>query len=108
MDLAIGAERVLVMTQHCTADGRPKLVHRTSLPLTAAGVVTLIFTELGIFRPAGDHFVATALVEGMSADDVRDRTGARLELAEGWVQLPTPLDTTLDTTLDTRPDTEVR
>ncbi|MGD9996838.1 MAG: 3-oxoacid CoA-transferase subunit B [Ilumatobacteraceae bacterium] len=91
MDLAIGAERVLVMTQHCTADGRAKLVHRTSLPLTAAGVVTLVFTELGIFRPAGDHFVATALVEGTSVDEVGARTGAPLDLADDCATLPSPI-----------------
>jgi 3-oxoadipate CoA-transferase beta subunit len=90
MDLAIAAKRVLVMTQHSTADERPKLVARTGLPLTAAGVVTLVFTELGVFQPAGDRFVATALVDGVAVDEVRARTGAPLEVSDDCASLPTP------------------
>ncbi|HRE00805.1 MAG TPA: CoA-transferase, partial [Ilumatobacteraceae bacterium] len=46
MDLAVGARNVYVMTQHNVKDGSPKLVRRTTLPLTAASVVTRIYTDL--------------------------------------------------------------
>ena len=90
MDLAIGAKQVIVMMQHCNKDGRPKLVDRVGLPLTATGVVTRIFTDLGVFEPAGGHFLAVALVGGLDPADVAAMTGAELRIADGCATLPTP------------------
>jgi 3-oxoadipate CoA-transferase beta subunit len=90
MDLAVGAKRVFVMTQHVSNRGAPKLVSRTRLPLTAAGVVTRVFTDLGIFQPDGDQFLALALVAGTSIDEVAHRTGAPVVQSPGCAQLPTP------------------
>lgn len=83
MDLAVGARRVFVMTQHVKRDGTPKLVAATTLPLTAAGVVSTVFTDLGVFEPCGDHFSAVALVEGLSDEELAAATGAPIERAPG-------------------------
>jgi 3-oxoadipate CoA-transferase beta subunit len=78
MDLAHGARNVFVMMRHTTKEGRPKLVEQCSLPLTGRGVVTRVFTELGIFVPREGAFDVLALVEGVDIDDVRSRTEANL------------------------------
>jgi 3-oxoadipate CoA-transferase beta subunit len=88
MDLAIAARAVFVMTQHNSKDGKPKLVGRTTLPLTASGVVTRVFTDLGIFRPTGAGFSAIALVVDVDVAEVERRTGAPLEVPPECDVLP--------------------
>jgi 3-oxoacid CoA-transferase B subunit len=50
MELAQKARRLLVISQHRDKRGRPKLVERCSLPLTAPGCVDTLITEQAVFR----------------------------------------------------------
>jgi 3-oxoadipate CoA-transferase beta subunit len=90
MDLAVGARAVWVMSRHTNSRDRPKLVHRTRLPITAAGVVSRVYTDLGIFVPDGDGFTALALVAGIDPDVMAARTEARLTISTGCRTLPSP------------------
>lgn len=83
MDIAACAQRIFIMMEHTTRDGRPRLLERCKLPITAAGVVKLIVTDLGLFVPAGDHFVARELAPGYSLEEVQAYTGARVVAAPG-------------------------
>ena len=78
MDLAVGARRVLVMTKHQQADGSPKILRECTLPLTAAGVVDRIFTDLAVLDVGDDGLEVVEMVPGLSFDELQDRTGARL------------------------------
>jgi 3-oxoadipate CoA-transferase beta subunit len=78
MDLAVGAKRVWILMEHTTREGAPKLVSECSYPLTAPKAVGRVYTDLGVFRPAGDGFEVIELVEGVSFDDAQARTGAKL------------------------------
>src|SRR6201985_159312 len=49
MDLVAGVKRVVVLMEH-TAAGKPKLLTHCNLPLTGAGVVDLVITDLGVFE----------------------------------------------------------
>ncbi|HEX5141196.1 MAG TPA: CoA-transferase [Dehalococcoidia bacterium] len=71
MDIAICAQRIFLLMEHQTRDGRPRLLKRCNLPLTAEGVVKLVMTDLGLFQPAGDHFVCLELAPGFSIEEVQ-------------------------------------
>jgi 3-oxoacid CoA-transferase B subunit len=80
-DLAAGTRRVWVMTTHTTKDGDPKLVRECTYPLTAIRVVTRVYSDLAVLDVADGRFRAIRLAPGVTPDELRDRTGAELELA---------------------------
>jgi 3-oxoadipate CoA-transferase, beta subunit len=78
MDIAVGARRVLVMMTHTTQDGEPKLVDALTYPVTAQGVVTKVFTNLGVFAIDEKGFTLEEIAEGVTLDEVRAATAAPL------------------------------
>lgn len=81
MDLASGAKRILVMTQHVTKQGEPKLVAACDYPLTAKGCVDRIITELAVVDVTAEGFRLVELAPGVSEEEVRSKTGAPLHTA---------------------------
>jgi len=76
MDLVAGVRRVVVCMEHTEKSGAPKLVKRCSLPLTGAGVVDLLITDLGVFEIGKAGVRLTELATGVSLDEVRAKTEA--------------------------------
>ncbi len=77
MDLVAGVKRVVVLMEH-TAGGKPKLLKSCTLPLTGAGVVDMVITDLGVFK-TGRKGAALTLLEcapGVSVEDIRTLTEA--------------------------------
>ncbi|MBV1704911.1 MAG: CoA transferase subunit B [Hyphomicrobiales bacterium] len=87
MDLVAGVKRVVVVMEHVAVDkaGKetPKLLKRCDLPLTGAGVVDMVITDLGVFevdRAKG----ALTLIErapGVGLDEIRAKTEADFAVA---------------------------
>lgn len=78
MDLVAGVRRVVVVMDHCEKSGASKVLQRCNLPLTGAGVVDLLITDLGVFeidRKAGTMAI-TALATGVSLDEITAKTEA--------------------------------
>jgi 3-oxoacid CoA-transferase subunit B len=78
MDLASGCQRVIAMMQHVTKRGEHKLVARCDYPLTAARVVSMIITELGVFEPTGAGFRVVELAPDVTREQAAAATGAPL------------------------------
>jgi 3-oxoadipate CoA-transferase, beta subunit len=76
MDLTVGARSVRVITTHRTRAGAPKLVMQLTLPATALAVVDLIYTEMGVFRPAGSYFQIVSRAPGVDDQTLLAATGA--------------------------------
>ncbi len=78
MDLVAGVRRVVVVMEHCSKDGRSKILQKCSLPLTGRGVVDLIITDLCVFEvlPEGRGLRLIELHPGVTLDEVRTKTEA--------------------------------
>jgi 3-oxoacid CoA-transferase subunit B len=81
MDLVAGVERVVVLMEHCAKNGEHKILQRCTLPLTGVGVVNRIISELGVFDVTPDGLRATELAEGVTAAEVRIKTGCPVLLS---------------------------
>jgi 3-oxoadipate CoA-transferase, beta subunit len=78
MDLVAGVGTIYVATSHCTRDGRPKLVESCTFPLTGAGVVTRIYTDLAILDVCSDGLAVVQLAPGIDFNTLQQRTEAKL------------------------------
>ena len=78
MDLVAGVKSVLVLTEHTTKSGEPKLVDRCTFPLTGLGVVTRVYTNLAIIDITREGFSLRETAPGVAFEFVQQRTGARL------------------------------
>lgn len=76
MDLVAGVQKILVVMEHNAKDGTAKLVKECSLPLTGAGVVDMLVTELGVFEFRQGTLTLTELAPDVMLQEVRDRTEA--------------------------------
>ena len=83
MDLASGAKRLIVTMTHASRDGQSKIVPVCTLPLTAAGAIDVIITDLAVFRFCEGRLTLTELMEGASLEEVRAKTAAGFETALG-------------------------
>jgi len=82
MDLVAGVKRVVVITDHVTKAGEPKLIERCTLPLTGKACVDLIITDLAVIACDKPGFRLIALAPGIGVEEVRAKTGARLTIEE--------------------------
>ena len=81
MDLVAGAKRVIIAMEHSTKDGEPKIVKQCGLPLTGAGVVDLIVTELGVIQVTPQGLVLREVAPGVTPEDVQKATEPILKRA---------------------------
>lgn len=77
MDLVVGAKKVIVAMEH-TAKGKPKILKECTLPLTAAGQVDLIITELCVLECTDKGLVIKEIAPNVTVEDIKAATEAEL------------------------------
>jgi 3-oxoacid CoA-transferase subunit B len=76
MDLVAGVQRVLVVMEHNTPDGGAKLLRACTLPLTGAGVVHRVITDLCVMDVTASGFEVIELADGVTRAQVEEKTDA--------------------------------
>ena len=78
MDLAACAKQVFIAMEHTTRDGKPRMLKRCALPITAPGVVTLVATDLGLFKVTPGGFELREHAPEWSPEEIQELTEAEL------------------------------
>ncbi len=74
MDLVAGAPRVVVIMEHRTRDGSPKILNTCSLPLTGVACVDRIITDLGVLDVTPEGLRVVEITEGVSREELQSAT----------------------------------
>lgn len=90
MDLAVGAKEIRVLMDHTSKKGEPRILKRCTLPLTAAGVVKRIYTNLAVIDVTPAGLVVVEMVDGMTLDKLQAITDPTLALAPSFQPLQPP------------------
>lgn len=80
MDLVHGAKKIIVIMDHVSKKGEPKIKKQCDLPLTGKQVVNKIITERGLIEVTPDGLVLKEVFEGYTVQEVVDSTGADLKI----------------------------
>ena len=81
MDLVAGAQRVVVMMDHATKDGKPKILDACTLPLTGKRCVSAICTDRAWIDVTPSGLLLRELAPGETAGSVQALTGPALAIA---------------------------
>ncbi|MBA3542213.1 MAG: CoA transferase subunit B [Deltaproteobacteria bacterium] len=78
MDLVAGSRRVIVMMDHTTKDGAPKILTECSLPLTGLRCVHTIVSDLAVIDVTPEGLVVRERAPGTTIEELIAATGAPL------------------------------
>ncbi len=90
MDLVAGSKRVFIMTTHTTKKGDPKIVEECTLPLTGKECVSTVYSDLAVIDFGPDGPIVREKLEDLEFDELQDKTGVPLRLANDWKPLQAP------------------
>lgn len=76
MDLVAGTPRVIVITDHVSKDGSPKIVTECNLPLTGVGVVDRIISDRAVFDVVDGGLILRQLAPGHTVAEIKELTAA--------------------------------
>lgn len=86
MDLVTGAKKVIIAMEH-TVKGNHKILKECNLPLTAAGEVNLIITEMGVIEVTKEGLLLKEINPEFTVEQVQEATEARLIIAENLTKM---------------------
>jgi 3-oxoadipate CoA-transferase beta subunit len=90
MDLAVGAKAIRVIMEHTSKKGEARILKHCTLPLTAAGCVRRIYTNLAVIDVTPQGLSVLEMIPGMTLEKLQELTEPRLQLAATWQALAPP------------------
>lgn len=79
MDLVAGSRKIIVAMQHCSKDGKSKVLNECTLPLTGVNCVSTVMTDLALLElERGKGFRLLERAPGVSVEEIRNKTEAPL------------------------------
>ncbi len=87
MDLVAAAKRVVVIMDHASKDGAPKILEECNLPLTGRRVVHRIITDLACIDVTADGLILREVAPGVSAREIQERTGPTLKVPSDLAEM---------------------
>ncbi|PPA69899.1 3-oxoacid CoA-transferase subunit B [Jeotgalibacillus proteolyticus] len=82
MDLVHGAKKTVVIMEHVTKNGAPKILTGCTLPLTGTGVVDKIITDRAVIEVTDDGLELKETAEGWTVEEIIQSTEARLTVSD--------------------------
>ena len=82
MDLVASAKNIIVAMMHTNPKGESKLLPACTLPLTGAGCVKKIVSDLAVLDVTPDGFKLLERAPGVSVEEIKAKTAGRL-IVEG-------------------------
>jgi 3-oxoadipate CoA-transferase beta subunit len=90
MDLAVGAKSIRVIMDHTSRRGEPRILRACTYPLTAAGCVKRIYTNLAVIDVTPQGLSVSEMIAGMTLEKLQTLTEPKLRLASDWRELAPP------------------
>jgi 3-oxoacid CoA-transferase subunit B len=88
MDLVAAAQRLIIAMEHTTKDGSPKILRQCRLPLTGAGVVDVVVTEMALLRVTPAGLELEELAPDCTLEELRARTEASFHISPELRPMP--------------------
>ncbi|MBT5030699.1 MAG: CoA transferase subunit B [Proteobacteria bacterium] len=87
MDLVAGADNIIVIMTHADKHGNSKLLGECTLPLTGAGCISKVLTDLAYMEIADGAFILKETAPGVSIEDVQEKTAGKLIVPNDVVEM---------------------
>jgi len=81
MDLAVGAKRVIAAMEHNDRTGASKIVQECTYPLTSQGCMSLIVTDIAVFKVDERGLELIEMAPGWIPENISEVTDAKFEVA---------------------------
>ncbi len=83
MDLVAGARRLVVLMEHTSKTGEPKILRQCTLPLTGTAIVNRIITDLCVLDVGPEGLALVEQAPGVALDEIRSKTEPSIIIRSG-------------------------
>ncbi|WP_310886633.1 CoA-transferase, partial [Pseudomonas cannabina] len=87
MDLVAGADNIIVTMTHASKDGESKLLPRCTLPLTGAGCIRKVLTDLAYLEIENGSFILRERAPGVSVEEIVAKTAGKLVVPDDVIEM---------------------